>query len=158
MKKIINLSLIVAIAIGMTSCKTTKQATESRKTEFAPLKRSDYQLTDDFSEKVEMSTWFGLINTKNKAVNYYRGDIANPTIKSNSTAVFINSIIPFVNPIPTKNGNNPAVDLAIYNLIAAHPEFDYFTNVRVLKKERNYIIFKKYEIEVKAKGIILLKK
>lgn len=127
--KILVVSVIVMMAV---SCRTVQRATrDSIQLPGLRVTRADYTLTSDVSAEAEVKVILGMFIKGADKKNIKEGRI--------------------------NGGFNTTIDeaLAVYNLLEAHPEIDYLTNIRYVKTYTQKPFVKTYKTKIIAKGIIL---
>jgi len=142
MKKLL-LLVGAASTLFLASC-SSKTSTMSKNSVPFPgmtVTRADYKLSKDVSAELEVKSWSALggLLKGAKAVGEQKKELRQGVVKG--------------------YGLDLVSQIAVYRLLDANPNFDYLTNIRVVKEytTKNMILFKKYTTKVKiiAKGITL---
>mgnify|MGYP007002357110 CR=1 FL=1 len=132
-KHLSKLGLLLIVLFALSSCKSTVsfQNRNSMNLNEFRLTRADYQITQDASAEVTVKVILGFITKGIDKKNIKTSRIENVWLGSADE------------------------EMAVYQLLQAHPEWDYVTNVRFVKTFEKTLFAKTYKTKVIAKGIIL---
>ena len=132
-KHLFKLGLFVIVLFTLASCKSTVsfQNRNSMNLNEFRLNRADYQITKDASAEVTVKVILGFITKGIDKMNVKTGRIESVWLGSADE------------------------QMAVYELLEQHPEWDYVTNVRFVKTFEKTLFAKTYKTKVIAKGIII---
>ena len=132
-KQFSQIGLFIAVIVLFASCRTVDfQNRSSMSLNEFRLSRSDYKITADASAQAEVKIILGGLIVKG---------LDDKNIKqARIESVWLGSA---------------DEQLAVYELLDKHPEWDYVTNVRFIKSYIQKPFSKTYKTKVIAKGIIL---
>jgi len=132
-KTILKLGLLVLVIVAFTACKSTVsfQNRNSMTLNEFKLSRADYQITQDASASSEVKIILGLFTKGIDKRNVKSARIENVWLGTADE------------------------EMAVYQLLEQHPEWDYVTNVRFVKTFEQTLFVKTYKTKVIAKGIII---
>lgn len=132
-KTILKLGLLVLVIVAFTACKSTVsfQNRNSMALNEFKLSRADYQITQDASASSEVQIILGLFTKGIDKRNVKSARIENVWLGTADE------------------------EMAVYQLLELHPEWDYVTNVRFVKTFEQTLFVKTYKTKVIAKGIII---
>jgi len=132
-KTILKLGLLVLVIVAFTACKSTVsfQNRNSMALNEFKLSRADYQITQDASASSEVKIILGLFTKGIDKRNVKSARIENVWLGTADE------------------------EMAVYQLLEQHPEWDYVTNVRFVKTFEQTLFVKTYKTKVIAKGIII---
>lgn len=132
-KTILKLGLLVLVIVAFTACKSTVsfQNRSSMSLNEFKLSRADYQITQDASASSEVKIILGLFTKGIDKRNVKSARIENVWLGTADE------------------------EMAVYQLLELHPEWDYVTNVRFVKIFEQTLFVKTYKTKVIAKGIII---
>lgn len=132
-KHLSKIGLLLIVLFALSSCKSTVsfQNRNSMNLNEFRLTRADYQITQDASAEVTVKVILGFITKGIDKKNIKTSRIENVWLGSADE------------------------EMAVYQLLQAHPEWDYVTNVRFVKTFEKTLFAKTYKTKVIAKGIIL---
>ena len=132
-KTILKLGLLVLVIVAFTACKSTVsfQNRNSMSLNEFKLSRADYQITQDASASSEVKIILGMFTKGIDKRNVKSARIENVWLGTADE------------------------EMAVYQLLEQHPEWDYVTNVRFVKTFEQTLFVKTYKTKVIAKGIII---
>ena len=132
-KTILKLGLLVLVTVAFTACKSTVsfQNRNSMSLNEFKLSRADYQITQDASASSEVKIILGMFTKGIDKRNVKSARIENVWLGTADE------------------------EMAVYQLLEQHPEWDYVTNVRFVKTFEQTLFVKTYKTKVIAKGIII---
>lgn len=137
------LSLIAGSCLVLASCSQKITSTSKNSVPFPGMtvSRTDYKLSKDVSNEIEVKEWSTLFGSVSgaKAVGEQKNELRQGIVNG--------------------FGLDKASQIAVYRMLDANPSFDYLTNIRVTKEynKKWLFFFTKYTTKVKvvAKGITL---
>jgi hypothetical protein len=132
-KQFLKLGIVVVLMIAFASCKSTisYQNRHSMSLNEFRVSRNDYKLTEDATASAQVKVTLGIFLKGIDKKNLKQSRIEGVTM------------------------NSADEQIAVYELLSQHPEWDYITNVRFVKSFEKTLFTKTYNTKVIAKGIIL---